>query len=160
MAAPRRWRVNTANIPAGSREVYSQVLPRLGWTATEEDHAEADLYCVVTHAGLETALPRCGKWWQRVNRFPGMFSVCEKVNFARLTNALAQLAPEDFAGIPRTLVYPDDLDRLRSAFDGRTFIVKPELGTQGDGIFLVQNAAALERKLATRRQGQCGVQTE
>ncbi len=28
-------------------QVYGQVAPRLGWTLTEDERAEADVYCVV-----------------------------------------------------------------------------------------------------------------
>ena len=84
--------MNLAGIPAGSRAIYGYVLPTLGWSEVDS-RVDADLYCVVTHAGLEAVISRL-YGTQRVNRFPGMISACEKVNFARLVNPLMSVAPE------------------------------------------------------------------
>ena len=92
----------------------------------------------------------------RVAKFPGMHDVCGKVRFSRLMNRAASLYPSAFAFWPRALILPDDWLKVGDAFadaaaagESPWHIVKPDKGSQGAGIFLVD--APLDLELRIRR---------
>jgi len=66
---------------------------------------------------------------------------------------LQKLWPEKFRFWPKSWLLPAELDRLRQHLDakrGETVIVKPEGGSQGEGIFLVQTNGDLDAKLSIK----------
>eukprot|EP00392_Amoebophrya_sp_AT5.2_P011659 g11742.t1 len=108
-----------------------------------------------------------------ISRYPGMGDLCEKCNQTRWLHRLDQLFPplvgEQEAGggslntiftlqreyIPRTYLWPGDREKIRETFynsggklkrKAPVLIVKPEDGSQGDGIFLVDKFRDLEIK--------------
>lgn len=90
-----------------------------------------------------------------VSRMPGMAGICDKVNMAVALRLLQQLWPERFRFWPRSWLLPTQTDQLRSwlsSHPGQTVIVKPEGGSQGEGIFLTTSSADLDVKLSTKPQ--------
>ena len=72
-----------------------------------------------------------------------MSDVAHKVELTRHINRLQLLFPHEFSFYPRTWILPDEYGELL-AFASKektppTFILKPDGGSQGDGIFLTQN---------------------
>uniref|UniRef100_A0A1D2ACC3 Tubulin polyglutamylase TTLL2 n=1 Tax=Auxenochlorella protothecoides TaxID=3075 RepID=A0A1D2ACC3_AUXPR len=88
------------------------------------------------------------------NHLPGMAELTRKKGLARNLARLAQVMPERYDFMPRTLLLPEQLPALLAALDenerpGRsaplsTFILKPDAGSQGRGILLAQRRADLE----------------
>ena len=73
----------------------------------------------------------------------GMSEAAHKVEFSRQINRMQLLFPNDFSFYPRTWILPDEYGELlefaTKEKKSPTFILKPDGGSQGDGIFLTQN---------------------
>ncbi|KAK2960417.1 putative tubulin-tyrosine ligase family protein [Blattamonas nauphoetae] len=82
---------------------------------------------------------------QMLSRFPHMGRLCTKGSFFKHMNRMRLCFPNEYRFVPRTWVLPHDNVELQEEFGlaqphekPRTYIVKPSLGTQGIGIYLVQ----------------------
>lgn len=84
----------------------------------------------------------------RVNKFPGMCWICSKNNLFRVLDQMRSLYPDDYDFYPRTWYLPEQLHQLahdiRKMNEKRvkprpTFIVKPDAGSQGEGIYLIRD---------------------
>lgn len=80
-------------------------------------------------------------------------SVIARKNTLALTLAkMRDQFPTEYDFYPRTFLYPNDQAKIRHYFVEsrkrglvKTFIVKPEAGCQGRGIYLTQNPADIEK---------------
>jgi tubulin polyglutamylase TTLL6/13 len=83
------------------------------------------------------------KSWQFVNHFPGTFAISNKVALARSIERAQRVLPDVYTFHPKSFILPAHLSHFRAAFArgprSITYIVKPDLGAQGRGIFLVQD---------------------
>lgn len=83
--------------------------------------------------------------WQFYNHFPGMWKIAHKVELVRNYDRLQKLIPEYYNFHPNSFVIPSQLSDLKSFMstiqkrNERTFIIKPDKGSQGKGIFLIQD---------------------
>ena len=81
------------------------------------------------------------KQYQKINHFPGMYSISRKNYLAYNLNKLKKIFPDDYNFFPKTWVVPSDLGDLKSFLQGKKkpfLIVKPEASCQGKGIFLTK----------------------
>ncbi|KAL4710989.1 hypothetical protein ACJJTC_017954 [Scirpophaga incertulas] len=82
------------------------------------------------------------KRFQRINHFPGMLEICRKDLLARNLNRMQKIYPKEYNFFPKTWCLPADLgeainySKLRK---NKTFIIKPECGSQGRGIYLTKS---------------------
>lgn len=90
--------------------------------------------------------------WMRVNHFPGMSKTLgRKCRLARNMKRMNWVFPSEFNFLPRTWVLPDDWDDLSARFtkelnkEDKAYIVKPDGGSQGRGIFLTSDLETLRR---------------
>lgn len=73
--------------------------------------------------------------------FVGMLEICRKDLLARNLNRMSKLYPKDYNFFPKTWCLPADLgdalnySRLRK---NKTFILKPDAGSQGRGIYITK----------------------
>ncbi|KAF5898364.1 tubulin polyglutamylase TTLL11 isoform X1 [Clarias magur] len=88
----------------------------------------------------------------QVNKFPGMIEMLRKINLSRAVRTMQQLFPEEYNFYPRSWILPDEFqlfsNQIRVLKDSDsslkpTFIVKPDSGSQGDGIYLIRDPADL-----------------
>ncbi|XP_065672973.1 tubulin polyglutamylase ttll6 isoform X9 [Hydra vulgaris] len=82
------------------------------------------------------------KKYQKINHFPGMSEICRKDLLARNMNRLWKQFPKDFVIFPRTWCIPADFGDFLTfcrAKKNKTFIFKPDSGSQGKGIYLAKN---------------------
>ncbi|XP_060524336.1 tubulin polyglutamylase ttll6-like [Cylas formicarius] len=93
---------------------------------------------------LSITVERCKemKRFQKINHFPGMLEICRKDLLARNLNRMNRLFPRDYNFFPKTWCLPADLgdamaySRLRR---NKTFILKPDAGSQGRGIVITKS---------------------
>nr|XP_045009691.1 tubulin polyglutamylase TTLL11 isoform X3 [Jaculus jaculus] len=97
----------------------------------------------------------------QVNKFPGMTETVRKVTLSRAMRIMQSLFPEEYNFYPRSWILPEEFQlfvaqvRMVKANDPSwkpTFIVKPDGGSQGDGIYLIKdpNDIRLSRTLQSR----------
>ncbi|XP_012867320.1 PREDICTED: tubulin polyglutamylase TTLL13-like [Dipodomys ordii] len=99
--------------------------------------------CCVEGPGWETPVqpppfPHPGK----INHFPGMTEICRKDLLARNLNRMQKLYPTEYNIFPRTWCLPADYGDFQSygrQRKTRTFICKPDSGSQGRGIFITRS---------------------
>ncbi|KAL9889263.1 tubulin tyrosine ligase-like 6B [Glossina fuscipes fuscipes] len=92
-------------------------------------------------AGVE--LYKNMKRFQQVNHFPGMMEICRKDLLSRNLNRMLKLYPKEYKIFPKTWVFPADygdaLNYSTSRAKPVTFIIKPDAGAQGRGIWLTND---------------------
>nr|XP_033816980.1 tubulin polyglutamylase TTLL11 isoform X2 [Geotrypetes seraphini] len=85
----------------------------------------------------------------QVNKFPGMADMVRKITLSRAMRAMQELFPDEYNFYPRSWVLPDELQFFVAQINKMkendpswkpTFIVKPDGGCQGDGIYLIKDA--------------------
>ncbi|KAM5327985.1 tubulin polyglutamylase TTLL11 isoform 3-T3 [Glossophaga mutica] len=114
----------------------------------------------------------------QVNKFPGTHCCCcpgmtemvRKITLSRAVRIMQSLFPEEYNFYPRSWILPDEFQlfaaQVRMVKDGNpswkpTFIVKPDGGCQGDGIYLIKDpsdirlAGTLQRRPAVVQEYIC-----
>ncbi|XP_016120937.1 tubulin polyglutamylase TTLL11-like, partial [Sinocyclocheilus grahami] len=85
-------------------------------------------------------------------RSAGMIEMLRKINLSRAVRTMHELFPEEYNFYPRSWILPEEYQlfstqiRLLKDNDSTlkpTFIVKPDSGSQGDGIYLIRDPADL-----------------
>ncbi|KAM4761082.1 LOW QUALITY PROTEIN: tubulin polyglutamylase TTLL11 [Cyanocitta cristata] len=84
----------------------------------------------------------------QVNKFPGMTETVRKITLSRAMRTMQNLFPVEYDFYPRSWILPEELalfvEEVRMMKDNDpswkpTFIVKPDGGCQGDGIYLIKD---------------------
>ncbi|NXD26312.1 TTL11 polyglutamylase, partial [Spelaeornis formosus] len=84
----------------------------------------------------------------QVNKFPGMMETVRKITLSRAMRIMHGLFPQEYNFYPRSWILPEELPlfvaEVRVMKDSNpswkpTFIVKPDGGCQGDGIYLIKD---------------------
>ena len=127
---------------------YSVIINRakeLNWRLLEGERleAKANLYWIdvaAIHDRFRTIQP-----WQMINHFPGMPNIARKNRMGHHLNKMAKMFPQQYNFFPRTWVLPGEMADFRAQFDAqgnalgnKIFIIKPDTGCQGRGIFLTR----------------------
>uniref|UniRef100_A0A8C6TMM3 Tubulin tyrosine ligase-like family, member 11 n=1 Tax=Neogobius melanostomus TaxID=47308 RepID=A0A8C6TMM3_9GOBI len=103
----------------------------------------------------------------QVNKFPGMVEMLRKINMSRAVRTMQELFPEEYDFYPRSWILPQEYQQFTAqicmvkendATANHTFIVKPDGGSQGDGIYLIRDPSDL--KLVAGSQAKQGVVQE
>ncbi|KYQ57087.1 Tubulin polyglutamylase ttll6 [Trachymyrmex zeteki] len=120
-------------------DVVRRVAVRFGMREVTED-SSWDLYWTDLSISIERVKDM--KRFQRINHFPGMTEICRKDLLARNLNRMQKLFPKDYKFFPKTWCFPADLGDATTYAKTRrskTFIVKPDAGCQGRGIYLTKH---------------------
>ena len=120
----------------------------LGWKVTAHDEKWTirwvDRYCLgQTLRDMRLTRP------QRINHFPAICEIAFKCRLANNLNKMRQRLPEDFSFYPQTWVLPEELgvlDRTIGENPNRTYIVKPNNGSQGQGIFFTRRVGDIPKE--------------
>lgn len=161
MKKKRDWAEDTQNICANIYDtVYSiignAVKNRMNWETTESN-VNCDIFWMDTNVNVDFCLRM--KPYQFVNHFPGTGCISRKVDLSKNFFQLQKLFPDHYNFHPKSFTVPAERSTLKNYMeslpsDQRTFIIKPDLGSQGKGIYLIQDPnEALEcKKLAIAQQ--------
>ncbi|CAK64163.1 unnamed protein product (macronuclear) [Paramecium tetraurelia] len=79
---------------------------------------------------------------QKINHFPGMFSLSRKNHLGKNLMKMKKQFPYEYKFFPKTWLLPTDYGEFRNQFvkgKAKTFIIKPEASCQGRGIFLTKD---------------------
>ncbi|XP_063980567.1 tubulin polyglutamylase TTLL13-like isoform X1 [Diachasmimorpha longicaudata] len=120
-------------------DVVRRVAALYGMREVTEDSAW-NLYWTDLSISIERAKDM--KRFQKVNHFPGMTEICRKDLLARNLNRMLRMFPKDYNFFPKTWCLPADYGDLVAYARTRrskTFIIKPDTGCQGRGIYLTKN---------------------
>lgn len=114
---------------------------KLGWVLTQGISKNLIFWCD-NNVGVEFCLSM--QPWQFVNHFPGTFSISRKIELYRNYERIKKYFPDEYNFHPMSFVLPSqgsDLQRYMSSVSQkkRAFIVKPDLGAKGQGIFLIMD---------------------
>lgn len=95
------------------------------------------------------------KPWQRINHFPGMVHIARKTRLAESLEMMKKGFESEYTFFPTTYIIPRDLAVIKEEAFGpsgkskQAFIVKPDGGSQGRGIFLTKNLEDIENLKST-----------
>ncbi|KAM9837877.1 tubulin polyglutamylase ttll6 [Aulostomus maculatus] len=87
------------------------------------------------------------KPYQKINHFPGMIEICRKDLLARNMNRMRKLFPKDYNIFPQTWCLPADYSDFQTftrAKKYKTYICKPDTGSQGKGIFITKSSRNIQ----------------
>lgn len=135
------------NITNTHYPIIRQVVEELGYKITESD-TKPLLFWYDSGGQLEIASSL--ELWQFYNHFPSIWSISRKVELAKNIERMQKSMPRVFTFHPKTFLLPGQYGELRSFMlsisksTKRTFIIKPDAGSQGKGIILVQNPDQIE----------------
>ncbi|CAJ1354590.1 unnamed protein product [Effrenium voratum] len=82
------------------------------------------------------------KAYQKMNHFVGMSSITRKNNLGRNLLRMRKQFPKEYRFFPDTWILPTDMSDFKQQFNTvkkQTFIIKPDNGCQGKGIFLIRD---------------------
>ncbi len=127
---------------------YSVILNKvkeLGWKRVKNEKSESkcNIYWIdvaTIHERFRSIQP-----WQIINHFPGMPNIARKNRMGQNLNRMLKMFPQEYGYFPRTWVLPQELSDFKTQFDNqgnslgnKIFIIKPDTGCQGRGIFLTR----------------------
>ncbi|KAL5967771.1 Tubulin polyglutamylase ttll6, partial [Taenia solium] len=115
-----------------------RVSQRFGFREVGDDE-EWNLYWTDLSVTIERVVSM--KKWQKINHFPGMSEICRKDALARNLNRMLKLFPKEYSIFPKTWILPadwGDLQQYARQKKNRTYILKPDTGCQGKGIWITK----------------------
>jgi glutathione synthase/RimK-type ligase-like ATP-grasp enzyme len=134
------------NLKYTQYDVLSEVAKEVGFKITRTDKTEYDViwFDLPPVANILSKLQK----FQRINHFPGMNQVANKSNLARNLERMAKVHPNGYSFFPKTWIVPSELHELKKYAKENskdTFIIKPEMMSQGKGIYLTKNVENLSK---------------
>lgn len=133
------------NLKYTQYEILAKVAEELGYKVTRTDKTEYDIiwFDLPPVANILSKL----KNFQRINHFPGVSQVSNKSYLARNLNRMAKVHPNGYSFFPQTWMLPSEFHDLKN-FDKKgkhCYIVKPEMMSQGKGIYLTKNIESINK---------------
>lgn len=131
--------------------VVKEAATKVGWKLIDSEQSKES--CNVLWVDTSNILDHFVtiKPWQRINHFPGIINIARKTKLAENLQKMKEKFGTDYNFFPTTYILPRDLPSMRESdlftASGKskcTFIVKPDGGCQGRGIFLTRSLSALE----------------
>ena len=127
--------------------LVKECLEKYGFKPTDSE-SKAHLFWINYAGSIEVTsslLP-----WQFYNHFPGTWSLARKVELAKNINNMQKILPNIYNFYPISFMLPYQYNDLKnfmlsiSKKSKRTFIIKPDRGSLGKGIILIQDHDIIE----------------
>lgn len=118
-----------------------------GFALTEDDKDDFDI--IWHNTGMKVSQIKRLKCYQKYNHFPGMYQLANKRNLGRNLMKMHKLYPEEYNFFPKTWVLPNDFPEFikhSSKQEGQYYIVKPDMSSQGRGIYLAKGKEDINPK--------------
>lgn len=113
----------------------------LGFKLSYEPEVEWDIFWTDNAVQPETLAKM--QPFQKINHFPGMYSLARKNHLGRHLMRMKKAFPKAYKFFPQTYLLPAEYGEFKAQFvKGKkpvTYIIKPEASCQGRGIFLTRN---------------------
>ena len=116
-----------------------------GWKVQEDDKNESKSNVFWVDVATIQERLRSLQPWQMINHFPGMSNIARKQRMGQNLNRMQRSYPKEYSFFPRTWILPAEMSDFRQQFDSqgvalgnKIFIIKPDAGCQGKGIFLTK----------------------
>lgn len=137
----------TCNVAFTRYEVVKYVCDKLlGWKLTADEKDEKWDLLWTDNAVPPEKLAKM-QLYQKINHFPGMYSISRKNYLAMNLSKLKKKFPDDYNFFPKTWLFPCDLNEIRSFIQSNKNVIlicKPEASCQGRGIFLTKKVENIE----------------
>ncbi|KAH9518410.1 Tubulin polyglutamylase ttll13p [Bulinus truncatus] len=119
-------------------DVVKRTARKYGFREVSDDD-DWTLYWTDFSVALERVMDM--KKYQKINHFPGMSEICRKDMLARNMNRMSKLFPKEYGVFPKTWCLPADYGDFQAYTrqkKNKTYILKPESGCQGRGIWVTK----------------------
>ncbi|KAK3593774.1 hypothetical protein CHS0354_014313 [Potamilus streckersoni] len=120
-------------------DVVKKMSKKFGFKEVSEDE-DWTLYWTDFSVALERVMDM--KKYQKINHYPGMSELCRKDLLARNMNRMLKLFPKEYNIFPKSWCLPADYGDFQAYTrqkKNKTYILKPESGCQGRGIWVTRN---------------------
>ncbi|XP_056022289.1 tubulin polyglutamylase ttll6-like isoform X34 [Ostrea edulis] len=120
-------------------DVVRRISRKFGFKEVSDDE-DWTLYWTDYSVALERVMEM--KKYQKINHFPGMSEICRKDLLARNLNRMNKMFPKEYNIFPKTWCLPADYGDFLAYTrqkKNKTYILKPETGCQGRGIWVTRN---------------------
>ncbi|XP_012937408.1 tubulin polyglutamylase ttll6 isoform X10 [Aplysia californica] len=120
-------------------DVVRRTSKKFGFKEVSDDD-DWTLYWTDFSVALERVMDM--KKYQKINHFPGMNEICRKDMLARNLNRMQKMFPKEYNVFPKTWCLPADYGDFQAYTrqkKNKTYILKPESGCQGKGIWVTKN---------------------
>ncbi|XP_052279828.1 tubulin polyglutamylase ttll6-like isoform X8 [Dreissena polymorpha] len=120
-------------------DVVRKVSRKFGFREVSDDD-DWTLYWTDFSVALERVMDM--KKYQKINHYPGMSEICRKDLLARNMNRMVKMFPKEYNVFPKTWCLPADYGDFQAYCrqkKNKTYILKPESGCQGRGIWVTKN---------------------
>lgn len=127
------------NLKYTQYDIFATVAKELGFKVTRTDKLEYDILWMDLPSSTNILAKL--KNFQRTNHFPGMSQAANKANLARNLQRMAKLHPTSYGFFPKTWLLPSEHHELKKYAKENpkdVFIIKPEMMSQGNGIYLTK----------------------
>eukprot|EP00002_Diphylleia_rotans_P007905 TRINITY_DN1756_c0_g1_i10.p1 TRINITY_DN1756_c0_g1~~TRINITY_DN1756_c0_g1_i10.p1 ORF type:complete len:1011 (-),score=204.59 TRINITY_DN1756_c0_g1_i10:395-3427(-) len=134
----KKRRVIGVNLENCKYESVRRCIASMGWKEANEDE-DWVLYWTDSSVTVERVMSL--KKYQKINHFPGTIEISRKVNMARNLRRMQKAFPEEYDITPKTWILPQEMTQFKKALSKkkkRVYIIKPDAGAQGKGIYMVR----------------------
>ncbi|KAK6114449.1 Tubulin-tyrosine ligase family protein [Brugia pahangi] len=146
-----------------NKHIVSLCATELGMQEYPEGREDGDTCDIYWHNSIQHDIRSIIKNPQsKINKFPGMSDLSKKISLTRAISSMRRLFPDEYAFYPSSWFIPAQLDafmkycnkcaksedNLTSFQNNNWYIVKPDDGAQGTGIYLIQKPEQIRKPKA------------